>query len=112
MILFFVGIIEMAISAWWTRSVAKADVVSTGAITGVHLLIWYFVLEQVMENIHDWSTIAPYMVGCMAGAMLGVADQKRMKKRLTKLFRVRGRKARKKAPSAAYPTVVEYEHLG
>jgi hypothetical protein len=112
MILFFVGIIEMTISAMWTKSVAKAEVLSNGAITGVHLLIWYFVLQKVVENLGDWTTIIPYMLGCMLGSMIGAMDRRTLKRKFRKAFRVRkATKPQKKAVPVTYPTLVEYERL-
>lgn len=112
MILFFVGVIEMTISAMWTKSVAKAEVASNGVITGVHLIIWFFVLQQVVDNLHDWAAIMPYMLGCVAGSMLGAMDNRKLKRKLRKMFRVRkAAKQQKKAVPVTYPTLVEYERL-
>ncbi len=114
MILFFVGIIEMTISAMWTKSVAKSEVAMNGAITGVHLLIWFFVLQQVVDNLGDWTAIMPYMAGCVLGSMLGAMDRRTLKRKLRKLFRIRAtamKPQKQKMMPVTYPTLVEYDRL-
>ncbi len=118
MILFFVGIIEMAIATYWTRFVTEANVRMTGVITGVNFAIWYFVIRQVVENLDNWYAIVPYGAGCVAGSMLGVAIEidaiivwlTRMYDRATsRTSAVRNHKG--KAEPAVSPIAVDYEHL-
>lgn len=71
MILFFVGIIEMVIAAFWTKAVSKANVAVTGMITTVNIFIWYYVIRQVVDTLDAWYKIVPYVAGCAIGAMLG-----------------------------------------
>jgi len=117
MILFFVGIIEMAIATYWTRFVTNANVRMTGLVTGINFTIWYFVIRQIVENIDNWQAIVPYGAGCVAGSMIGVAFDidvvmarsakwlKRMAKRSTA---VRTQKAvTAKVPG---PIAIDYEH--
>ena len=73
MILFFVGIVELAIATYWTRSVTATNVRSAGFVTGINFIIWYFVIRQVVENIDRWQAIVPYGLGCVAGSMIGTA---------------------------------------
>jgi hypothetical protein len=111
MILFIIGVIEMALNASWTKSVAKADTAMNGVITGIHLVIWYIVLQQVVNNLNDWTAILPYFAGCVAGSMLGTMDRNRVRRRVRKFFR----RARANAPTSAgqpaYPSAMEYENL-
>lgn len=72
MILFFVGIIEMAVATLWTRSVNRASARLTGLVTAVNFTIWYFIIRQVVENIAHWEAIVPYGLGCVVGSMLTV----------------------------------------
>lgn len=74
MILFFVGIIELVIAAYWTKAVSKANVALTGMITTVNIFIWYYVIRQVVEDLDQWHKIIPYVAGCAIGAMLGAAS--------------------------------------
>jgi hypothetical protein len=82
MTLFFVGVIEMIISASWTKSVSKANVALTGAITSVNIFIWYYVIRTVVGNLDNWFAIIPYTAGCAIGAMLGAIDLDKMMKRI------------------------------
>jgi len=86
MTLFFVGVIEMIISASWTKSVSKANVALTGAITSVNIFIWYYVIRVVVENLDNWYAIVPYTAGCALGAMLGAVDREKAMKRIRKQF--------------------------
>ncbi len=82
MTLFFVGVIEMIISASWTKSVSKANVALTGAITSVNIFIWFYVIRVVVENLDNWYAIVPYTAGCAIGAMLGAVDREKAMKRI------------------------------
>lgn len=117
MILFFVGIIEMAIATYWTRFVTNANVRMTGLITGVNFAIWYYVIRQLVENLDDWYTIVPYGAGCVAGAMLGVAfDLDVLMTRAAKWYARRvkvttaARLNRTKASRAPGPIAIDYDH--
>ncbi|MEY4744491.1 MAG: hypothetical protein RL272_436 [Candidatus Parcubacteria bacterium] len=117
MILFFVGIVEMAIATYWTRFVTSANVRMTGVVTGVNFAIWYFVIRQVVENLDNWHAIVPYGAGCVAGSMLGVALD--VDALMLRFFRRHGRATRKtsavrikraKAEPAVSPIAADYEH--
>ena len=86
MTLFFVGVVEMAVAASWTRYVTKANVVMTGLVTYVNIFIWYYVVEQVVKHIDNGHTIIPYAAGCALGSMLGAFDAKPMIARVKKSF--------------------------
>lgn len=117
MILFFVGIIEMAIATYWTRFVTSANVRMTGIVTAINFTIWYFVIRQVVENIDNWHAIVPYGAGCVAGSMVGVAiDIDVVIARAAKLLT---RKAKKTAAirtqrsgpgKVPAPIAIDYEH--
>lgn len=117
MILFFVGIVEMAIATYWTRFVTSANVRMTGLVTGVNFAIWYFVIRQLVENIDNWHAIVPYGAGCVAGAMLGVAiDIDVIMLRVTKWYARVTKKTsavriqRAKAGTAVGPIAIDYDH--
>jgi uncharacterized protein YebE (UPF0316 family) len=76
MTLFFVGIIEMIIVALWTRFVTQANILMSGVITIINIFIWYYVIQTVVDNLGDWTTIVPYALGCAIGTMLGTASEK------------------------------------
>lgn len=77
MTLFFVGVVEMIIVAFWTKVVSQSKVAMTGAITVINIFIWYYVVSVVVENIGNWTTIASYALGCAIGAMIGAVEEKK-----------------------------------
>lgn len=76
MTLFCVGVVEMAIAASWTRFVSKSNVVMNGVITYINIFIWYYVIDQVVNYIHDWRAMVPYAAGCAIGSMIGGTEPK------------------------------------
>lgn len=93
MILFFVGIIEMAIATCWTRTVSKANVATTGFITAINITIWYFVINEIVNNLNNWNAIIPYTAGCVLGSMIGVADYGKTIRTAKKFFAKRKKDA-------------------
>lgn len=73
MILFFIGVIEMAIIATWTKAVTETKIILSGVVTVVNVLIWYYVLETVINNIANTQVILQYAAGCALGTMLTTA---------------------------------------
>jgi Domain of unknown function (DUF5698) len=69
--LFFVGIIEMIIMTVWTNVVTKTQVLASGFITIVNILIWYYVLETIVSNLDSVSLVMMYALGCAIGTMIG-----------------------------------------
>jgi len=69
-ILFFVGIVEMIIIAAWTKLVSDNKVWSSGAVTLINIVTWYYVLQTILEDIGNWRLIAVYAVGCAIGTMI------------------------------------------
>jgi len=69
MILFFVGIVEMLIVTAWTKAVTATRVLTSGAITMVNVLIWYYVLETIVNDISNWMLVVLYATGCALGTM-------------------------------------------
>ncbi|MDD4333180.1 MAG: DUF5698 domain-containing protein [Patescibacteria group bacterium] len=69
MILFFVGIIEMIIVTAWTKVVADTRLIASGIITFINILIWYYVLRVVIDNIENFTVVLSYALGCSIGTM-------------------------------------------
>lgn len=97
MVLFFVGIIEMVISAAWTKAVAKSNTAMTGVITTINIFIWFYVIQVVVDNLDNWSAIVPYAIGCAIGAMLGASG---LQQKVVKAWK-RQRRARSLASNRA-----------
>ncbi len=71
MILFLVGVIEMLIITVWTKFVSEDKIVASGMVTVVNILIWYYVLQTILEDINNWPLISLYALGCAIGTMAG-----------------------------------------
>ncbi|MFA6430225.1 MAG: DUF5698 domain-containing protein [Candidatus Paceibacterota bacterium] len=71
MFIFLLGIVEMLIVTAWTESVTKAKVLASGAITTVNVLIWYYILNRIMDNIDNTFIVVVYAIGCAIGTMIG-----------------------------------------
>lgn len=70
MLLFFIGIIEMLIVALWTKWVVETKILASGAISMVNILIWYYVLQSVVNDIQNFTIVLLYASGCAIGTML------------------------------------------
>lgn len=72
MTLFFIGVIEMVIVTAWTKLVTKTQVLASGMITMVNVLIWYYVLQQIVGDISNWRIAFVYAAGCAVGTVISV----------------------------------------
>jgi len=70
MSLFLIGIIEMVIISMWTHFVSNNRVIASGITNFVNILIWYYVLQSVMEDINNLSLVLLYALGCAIGTVL------------------------------------------
>ena len=70
MSLFLIGIIEMLIVTAWTKVVTKSQIVLSGVITFLNILIWYYVLERIVSDIANWKLILLYALGCAIGTII------------------------------------------
>jgi uncharacterized protein YebE (UPF0316 family) len=68
--IFFVGIIEMIIVTAWTKTVTRTKVLASGVITIVNILIWYYVLEKIVNNLENIWVVLSYALGCAVGTMV------------------------------------------
>ena len=71
MILFLVGILEMIIMTIWTKVVTKTQVLASGFITVVNVMIWYYVLGTIVSNLDSFVLVIEYALGCAFGTMIG-----------------------------------------
>lgn len=70
MFLFFIGIIEMMIVTSWTKAVSDTKVIASGVITMINVLVWYYVLQTILEDVSNWRVVFWYALGCAIGTML------------------------------------------
>jgi hypothetical protein len=93
MLIFTIGVIEMFVIAYWTKTVVESRIYMSGLITIVNVLIWFYVLQTFVDNISNWYLVLLYALGCALGTMLSglVSNQeksrndKRVKQALSKL---------------------------
>ena len=93
MLIFTIGLIEMFVIAYWTKTVVESRVYMSGAVTIVNILIWFYVLRTFVDNIDNWQLVISYALGCAVGTMLSglVSNQetarknKKVKQALSKL---------------------------
>lgn len=76
MILFFIGILEMLIVTAWTKAVTKTRVITSGLITLINVVIWYYVLQTIVDNISNWKLVVLYALGCAIGTIITTAFYK------------------------------------
>lgn len=93
MIIFLVGILEMVIVTVWTKVVTKTQVLASGLVTVINIMIWYYVLETVLNNIDRFSVIMEYAFGCAIGTMLGTYYFSRDEKRAARRAKVNSKTA-------------------
>lgn len=72
MMLFFIGLVEMIIATIWTRFVSQGKMFASAFITFVNILIWYYVLQEIISDLSDWTIIILYALGCAVGTMIGM----------------------------------------
>lgn len=71
--LFFVGVLEMIIATAWTKTVTEKMLLGSRVITMINVLIWYYVLQQVVNNIQNWMVVILYALGCALGTVICTA---------------------------------------
>ncbi len=71
----------MLVIAAWTKYVVEERIVASGVISMVNILIWYFVLGTIIEDIHNIYIVLLYAMGCAVGTMLSGAISKMIKNR-------------------------------
>ena len=91
-ILFFVGAVEMLIVTLWTKVVTETKIWSSGAITVINILIWYYVVRTIVDNVNDWSLALLYALGCALGTMAGTYYYQVVRKKMRKLRRQKRQK--------------------
>jgi len=78
MMLFFIGVLEMLIISTWTKAVIETKVVVSGVVTMLNVLIWYYVLQQVVNDLGNWQVVTLYAVGCATGTILSTLYFRRL----------------------------------
>lgn len=93
MFIFILGVIEMFIVAYWTKTVVESRIYMSGMVTVINVLIWFYVLRTFVDDINNWYLVISYAFGCAVGTMLSslvsnqekIRKNKKVKQALTKL---------------------------
>lgn len=72
MALFFVGILEMLITTCWTKIITRSQIAAGGVVTMINVLIWYYVLQKVVDQIENWGLVLLYALGCAIGTVISM----------------------------------------
>jgi hypothetical protein len=67
MSLLLIGFIEMLIVTVWTKTVTKAQVIASSLITFVNVMIWFYVIQSLVQNVSNWHLAFLYGCGCALG---------------------------------------------
>jgi uncharacterized protein YebE (UPF0316 family) len=70
----------MIIVTAWTKVVTESKLIASGVITFINILIWYYVLRVVIDNIDNLLVVVSYALGCSLGTVLTTYYFKKMGK--------------------------------
>ena len=77
MSLFIIGFLEMLLVPVWTKTVSQTQVIASGVVTLVHVMIWYYVIQKLVTDINNWQIALMYAVGCAFGTIITMQYYKR-----------------------------------
>jgi len=84
----------MGIISIWTKVVTDNKVIMSGFVTVINILIWYYVLETVINDVNNFTLILAYSAGCAVGTMISTAYFRfKQKKRTRKTAIIQGFRA-------------------
>lgn len=87
MLIFTLGLIEMFVISYWTKTVVESRVYASGVITIVNVLIWYYVLQTFVDDISNLYLVLSYSLGCATGTMISALITNHGKSRKSKKVR-------------------------
>ena len=67
-----VGFLEMLFWSLQTKSLVKDRILNTSIFTGVSVLIWYYVVDNIAKNMGKWSLMVAYVIGCVLGNVVTI----------------------------------------
>ncbi|MEK7613682.1 MAG: DUF5698 domain-containing protein [Patescibacteria group bacterium] len=100
---FAIGVVEMFIVALWTKFVSGSQVVASGVVTFVNTLVYFYVLDALLSNVHNTPVIVAYAVGCALGTMIATPST------FTMSFKKRKNVKRKKTQREQFTPIHEPE---
>ena len=100
---FAIGVVEMFIVALWTKFVSGSQVVASGVVTFVNTLVYFYVLDALLSNVHNTPVIVAYAVGCALGTMIATSPT------FTMSFKKRKNVKRKKTQREQFTPIHEPE---
>jgi uncharacterized protein YebE (UPF0316 family) len=97
-IFFAVGLLEMFFWSLNTKALIKDKLPNTFIFTCLGVMIWFFVVSKVAENVNNISLMLGYALGCASGNCITIKIDKHIDK-IAKL-RFWKRKCKKKIKRA------------
>lgn len=71
----------MLIVTVWTKMVTRTRILASGVVTIINIMIWYYVIMVIVDDITNWQLVLLYALGCAIGTMLSTLyfrlDEKR-----------------------------------
>lgn len=62
----------MFIVTTWTKTVTKTQIFASAIITMINVLIWYYVLQTIVNDIQNTNLVLLYAAGCALGTMISM----------------------------------------
>lgn len=75
----------MIIVTLWTKMVVETRVLASGMVTMVNILIWYYVLQRIVDDINNWQLVLLYAFGCAVGTVISTYYFQRSEKAAAEL---------------------------
>lgn len=72
LIFFIVGWLEMLFWSLQTKALVKDRMVNTFVFTFISIVIWFYVVSKVAENVNNVWLMLGYALGCSAGNCLTI----------------------------------------
>ena len=69
LIFFTGGFLEIFTWSLQTKSLIKNRAINTFMFTGVSVLIWYYIIENIINNLNNIWLMASYVLGCALGGV-------------------------------------------
>lgn len=84
-IFFIAGFLEMLTWSLQTKALIKDRMVNTFIFTSFAVLIWYYVVDRIAQNISSVYLMVAYVIGCSFGNCVTI----KLDKYIDKIARIR-----------------------
>jgi len=69
-LIFVIGLVENFVSTWQLKVISKDYHITAGLLDILNVLIWYFILRLMVENINNVNLAVMYAIGSGLGTYL------------------------------------------